>query len=34
MTKNKLKQRLKNERNETVTSCYQLKFRAADVLTN
>ena len=27
---NKLKQRLKEEGNETVTNCHQLKFRAAD----
>jgi biotin operon repressor len=27
---NKLKQRLKDEGNETVTNCYQLKLRAAD----
>ena len=27
---NKLKQRLKEEGNETVTNCHQLKMRAAD----
>ena len=27
---NKLKERLKNEENQTVTNCHQLKMRAAD----